>query len=365
MRAMIFQDLVDEFGNIPYSQACQPSVTITPKYDSATSIYIDLITQLDSGITLVNASQSTPDDASDIMFSGSKTAWVAFANTIKLRILLRQVPNGNQSYVATELNNIVQQGGGFLVASQDASINPGYQDASQKQSPFWADYGFLPDGGGPNQNNNFFIANTTMINFLDSTSDPRLAYFYKTNSVGTYGGNFFGSGTTQSTLLSSIGPGILQSASMPAVIFSASQSFFMQAEAVQRGLLSGNYQSLFRQGVEESFRYLGVTNAIQAADNFISGSANGMVNIGISSNPLQTILYQKWVAECEMDGYEAYSDYRRTGYPYFSVPSYGAPGLTFPQRLLYPESEYTQNTVNVNAQNQTSADLYTKIFWAQ
>ena len=32
-------------------------------------------------------------------------------------------------------------------------------------------------------------------------------------------------------------------------------------------------------------------------------------------DPLQTILYQKWVAECELDGFEAYSDYRRTGFP--------------------------------------------------
>jgi hypothetical protein len=32
-------------------------------------------------------------------------------------------------------------------------------------------------------------------------------------------------------------------------------------------------------------------------------------------------------------------------------------------RLLYPETEYTQNPINVNAQNQTPADIYTPIFW--
>jgi hypothetical protein len=100
-----------------------------------------------------------------------------------------------------------------------------------------------------------------------------------------------------------------------------------------------------------------------AADNFVSTSANGLVNLTVSTNALQTILYQKWVAECELDGYEAYSDYRRTGYPFIATPSYAVPGQAMPKRLLYPESEYTQNVANVNAQNQTASDIYTKIFW--
>lgn len=363
MRAMIFEDLVDQFGNIPYSQAAQPSVTITPAYDSALTIYRSLVTQIDSAITEISGSQSTTDDASDIMFKGSKTLWIAFANTIKLRMLLRQVPNGDQNYVSTEMATITAQGGGFLGAGQDATIQPGFADKNLQQNPFWADYGFLPGTTTPTQNNDFFIANTFMLNFLASTSDPRLASFYNTNSGGTYGGNFFGSSLTPSTQLSAIGTGILQSASMPALLFSAAQSFFMQAEAVQRGLLSGSYLTLFQQGVEESFRYLGVPNSKAAADAFIAGSSSQYVNIATSPNPLETILYQKWVAECELDGFEAYCDYRRTGYPVISQVSAAAPGQAMPKRLLYPESEYTQNPINVNAQNQQASDLYTKIFW--
>ncbi|HXB96062.1 MAG TPA: SusD/RagB family nutrient-binding outer membrane lipoprotein [Puia sp.] len=366
MRTMVFEDLVDQFGNIPYSQAAQPNSTITPKYDSAATIYKDLVVQMDSAIAAIQASQSTTDDASDILFKGSKSLWLAFANTIKLRILLRQVPNGDQSYVQTEINTIVQQGSGFLGAGQDALIQPGYTDAtSQTQNPFWSDYGSLPGTTTSTQNNNFFIANSFMVNFLTSTADPRLGFFYGKNGQGGYGGNFFGSSLSSSKVLSPIGAGILQSASMPAWLFSASQSFFMQAEAVQRGLMSGSYQTLFKQGVEESFRYLGVPNAQAAADQFISTSASDFVNITTSTNPLQTILYQKWVAECELDGFEAYCDYRRTGLPVISQVSAAAPGQPMPKRILYPQSEYTQNTINVTAENQTSSDLYTKIFWAQ
>ncbi|HEX4372179.1 MAG TPA: SusD/RagB family nutrient-binding outer membrane lipoprotein [Puia sp.] len=366
IRTMLFQDLVDQFGNIPYSEAAQPGVSITPKYDSATVIYKDLIVQLDSAIASINASQSTPDDAADVMFAGSKPLWLAFANTIKLRILLRQVPNvyqPNDPYITSELSN-VSSNGGFLGAGQDALIQPGFTDlTSQTQSPFWGTYGFQPGSTSGYQGNNFFIANSLMVAFFDSTNDPRIGYFYAKNPNGSYGGNFFGNSVNTVVNISPIGTGILKSPSMPAILFSASQSLFMQAEAAQRGMITGDYAALFKQGVEESFRYLGVPDATTAADNFISSSTNAVVNIGSSTNVLKTILYQKWVAECELDGLEAYSDYRRTGFPVFTTPSFGAPGLPFPKRLLYPESEYTQNIANVNSQNQQTSDINTKIFW--
>jgi hypothetical protein len=364
MRTMVFEDLVDQFGNIPYTQAVQPPQILQPSYDSARTIYKDLVVQLDSAIIALQASQSTSDDAADVMFKGSKTLWLQFANTIKLRILLRQVPNGDQSYVATEVNTIVQQGSGFLGAGHDASVNPGFADVAQKQNPFWAVYGFQPGGTGAYQNNNFFTANNFMLNYLNSKSDPRVAYFFGPNSQGGIGGNYFGETLTSTAQTSAFGPGILQSASMPALIFSASQSFFMQAEAVQRGLMGGSYAALYKQGVEESFRYLTVTNAIAAADAYMAGSADGMVNIAVSTNPLQTILYQKWIAECGLDGLEAWSDWRRTGFPVIANPSYAAPGVAIPVRLLYPESEYTQNGANVNTQNQAPGDIYTPLFWA-
>ena len=377
MRAMAFQDLVDQFGNIPYFQAGNPAIT-TPVYDSATTIYADLVNQIDTAIIEINASQSTADDASDVMFKGSKTQWIQFGNTILLRILLRQVPNtSNQSAIATQINNIVSQGGGFLVAGEDALINPGFADATTEQSPFWSTYGFQP-GGSPGppvvgtyyQDYNFFCANVNMMAFLDSTSDPRLSYFYGLNAStpAGYGANVLGSSNTPVSQTSPVGPGILKTASMPALIFSANQSLFMQAEAAQRGLISGNYTSLYQQAVEESFRYLGVPNSTTAADNFISGSTSGLVNMGISTNPLETILYQKWVAECELDPYEAYSDYRRTGYPFIPVVTTSVPaGTPMPKRLLYPQSEYTQNQVNLQANlgttTQPSSDIYRKIFW--
>jgi hypothetical protein len=376
VRTMLFQDLVDQFGNIPYSQAGDPAIT-TPKYDPAPTIYKDLILQLDTAITSIQASQATTDDASDVMFGGNKALWIQFANTLKLRILLRQVPgvySATDPFVTGELNTAISNGG-FLGPGQDALVNPGFKDVTQAQSPFWAVYGFQP-GGSPGppqegtyyQNYNYFCANVTVLNFLDSISDPRIGYLFGVNSNGGYGGNVLGSSNNPVSNTSPIGTGVLQSASMPAWLFTASESLFMQAEAAQRGMITGSYASLYKQAMEESFRFLKVPDPVNAADQFISGSTNGMVNIGSSANPLQTILYQKWVSECELFPLEAYSDYRRTGYPYFSfITSSVPPGTPMPVRLLYPQSEYTQNQAslqeNLGMAVQPASAIYEKIFW--
>jgi hypothetical protein len=362
VRTMVFEDLTDQFGNIPYSQAAQANASTMPAYDSSTAIYKGLVVQVDSAIAEINGSQSTADDASDIMFKGSKSLWLAFANTLKLRMLLRQVPNvyaPTDPYISGELANVVSQGG-FLGAGQDASMNPGYSDASEEQNPFWGDYGYEPGSTSGYQNFNYFGANTIIVDTLNSTSDPRAGYFFNQSSGGVYAGNPLGSPLIGA---SQFGKGLLQSPGGAALLFSASQSFFMQAEAVQRGMLTGDVATLFRQGVEESFRYLGLPNPQSSADAWVAASTDPGVNLTVSGNWLATILNQKWVAECGLDGLEAFADYRRTGLPVlYSTNATGVPQ----QRLLYPETEYTLNSANVNAQNENSQSATAvKLFWAQ
>jgi hypothetical protein len=367
MKAMVFQNLVDVFGNVPYSQAGDPNVSTQPKYDDAKAIYQNLIVQLDSAIASIKASQSSEDDAVDIMFKGDKAKWVRFANTLKLRILVRQVPNGDQAYVKTQIANTVSEGSGFLQAGEDAIINPGYADVVSQQNPFWASYGYEVGGASPKANNVFYIANKTMIDYLNRTKDPRMVYLYDTTkgkNTGNYLGDFAQARPVAS--LATIGKGILKSASMSGVIMPASESFFLQSEAAFRGLLTSDYAVLLRKGVEESFRFLGVPSPTAAADAYYDNSSDPTVHPQPGSE-LQAIIYQKWIALAEIDGLESWSDYRRTGLPDRTNPSV-ASGVNvnkIPYRLLYPQSEYNLNSTNVNAQSQKTSDIYTPIFWAK
>jgi hypothetical protein len=369
MKAMVFQDVVDVFGNAPYTEGANPDTSTQPKYDADVDIYKGIISDIDAGIATVKASQSSDDDAADIMFKGDKTKWVKFANTLKLRILMRQVPNGDQSYVKTAIAAIVSEGSGFLGSDEDAVINPGYANVVGQQSPFWNGYGFEVNGGAKN-NYTFYIANKTMIDFLNSTGDPRQGYLYDTTE-GKNSGNYLGAVATANPVatLATMGSGVLQSASQSAVIMLATQSFFLQAEAAQRGLISGDYSALLKTAIEESFKFLKVPDAVNAADKFYTGSSDDRVNPKSSANPIKAIIYQKWVALCEIDGLETWSEFRRTGYPDRTNPSVSsgvsAENNVLPKRLLYPQDEYNLNSKNVNAENQTADGFKVKIFWGQ
>ncbi len=94
MKAYHFQLLVDCYGDIPYSEALGRSLEATPVYDDAQTIYEDLIVQLTDAIALIKNAAGCPDvqnlATDDGMFGGDMEEWIKFANTLKLRILVRQ-----------------------------------------------------------------------------------------------------------------------------------------------------------------------------------------------------------------------------------------------------------------------------------
>src|SRR4030095_6414179 len=91
MKARLFQDLVDAFGNVPYSEAFHTKEFATPKYDKGDVIYKDLLVVLHSAINIFK-NKPVPSRAStvDIMYQGNEELWIRFANTIRLRCLIRQ-----------------------------------------------------------------------------------------------------------------------------------------------------------------------------------------------------------------------------------------------------------------------------------
>jgi len=366
MQCLIFQDLTDIFGDIPYSQALNTKYG-KPVYDKAADIYASLPLRLDSAMALINASKATSDDAADVMFKGNKASWLAFANTVKLRILLRQIPvAATAASLQAEMAKTASYG--FLTAGQNAVVNPGYKDATNQQSPFWSVFGYQVASPNVYQNQTFYIANQTMVDYLNATSDPRLGYIYKVASGGGYAGNFLGDADHAKPVnqLATIGTGILKSPGMDAVVMTASEALFLQAEAAQRGLISGDFKALYNQAVSESFTFLGVPNPATAASSYLAANA-GDPRIDINgADPIQAIVYGKWVANAEIDGLEIWSDYRKTGYPDRTNPSInpGAQPNQIPVRLLYPQTEITQNQGNYAAQNQQAGDVFNKkIFW--
>jgi hypothetical protein len=91
MKAYIFQELVDCYGNIPYADALKGAGSLAPKFDDQKTVYDNLIKLLDEGVADLKANAfDATSSAADIVFKGNNTNWIRFANSLKLRILIRQ-----------------------------------------------------------------------------------------------------------------------------------------------------------------------------------------------------------------------------------------------------------------------------------
>src|ERR1700712_2922874 len=249
MEVFHYQRLVDLYNNIPYSQALS-SANPFPKFDSATAVYKDLVIQLDSAVTIINgAVTSTVENpgASDILFAGDMDKWIKFDRTLKLKILMRLTQTaGGPAYITSNLAGLTKDD--FLGAGEDAGINPGYTNATAaQQSPLWRNIGYNPDGS-PTGGYSYIRANSYAVNFYLNTNDPRVGQFYAVNANGIYKGRAFGSSDVGQggNNTSGFGMGLLNSASAPAYILTAFESLFLQAEAAQRGYISGDPVALYK-----------------------------------------------------------------------------------------------------------------------
>lgn len=370
MKAYDYQYLVDFYGNVPYSQASQSLKFITPKYDKGQDIYEDLAKQLDSAVTIFKSVKSLTDVEKnpDIYAHGDVEKWAKFANTIKLRILLRQseMP-GRSTYIQQEIAKITANGMGFLGRDESMSNNPGYLNTGSKQNPFWNVYGYTDNSTKtPTSSHTYMLASNYGMNFLKDNNDPRLGRFYSTVNDGagsTYVSLQWGADVPNTSTLatvSGIGPGVLKSAVQDQLIISDFESLFLQAEAANRGWITGNAKDYYEDAVKANFVYLDLEE--DEASTYLSDEA--VANWDSSTDKLALIIKQKWAAMNGSNAIEPWSDYRRLQLPADMPISIASTVTTrkIPVRMLYPQVEYNTNRDNVTAQG-TINQFTSTLFW--
>ena len=377
MKAYVFQNLVDIYGKVPYSEALKGFDNLAPAYDDDMDIYEALADEFDAAIDIIqnapSAAKSLNLNVKDIMFGGDTDKWARFANTLKLRLLLRQSEvAGRAAYISTEIAQIVSNGAGFLGAGEDAMINPGYTKANNLQNPFWEANGLTAgdavSGRDFNKVSNYFYSQLTV------KADPRVDYFlrapgdkpgtntkarpYKCVDFGALPETAINSDNT-----SGFGTAVLGGPDKPLMMLSAAQSMFLQAEAVLRGWITGDAQELFETGIEESFRQV-IGSSAGASTYYTSGTTDTDWSVATTTDEqLHAIITQKWIANFAVDCLEAWADFRRLGIP--SVAGSIDPqrlGDVMPVRLLYPQLEYNNNAAQV-AKLGTISQFTSSIFW--
>jgi hypothetical protein len=383
MKAYDFEQLVDNFNDVPYSQAFQPSTILFPAYDKGVDIYHDLGKQLDAAIALINKGTAANPGSADIIFGGNMTGWKKFANSLKLRLAIRVSTLTPGDALVTDLASTAAEG--YLDETIQAAANPGYSNVAGKISPFYANYGYDATGN-PVFGNVFYRANDFFVKLLTNTNDPRLAQVYAPTTGGNIiFGNIFGD--TKNSLAnpgtSSPGFGLLQSPTQDAVLFSGAESLFLQAEAALQGYITGNPQTLYEKGITASFVALqaGSTTTYnattgkydytaaaptQSAALAVTYYSQAIDNVGYaaSTNKLHAIILQKYISLCGYGNLEAYNEYRRTAFPVLPISIDPASiSTTLPSRIPYPLSELTTNAANL-AKEGTINFFTSKIFWA-
>jgi hypothetical protein len=329
------QLLVDIYGSIPYSEA-NNSAILNPVFDSADMVYdqmaADLLEALSKDLSLSPVANAP--GATDFVFEGNMTKWTQFANTLLLKVYLRQTEI-RSSVAQSGVMALMNSGAQFL--AEDAGILTQFKDEASKSNPLYES-----DRRQLNVGTNL-RASITLGSFLDANLDTRQPLFYDGTTYQIQGNFDDGSGSASVVVLG---------ATDPVYFISLAESKFLQAEAKVRYMGGTGAQALYEEGIMASFDSWGLDGS-----GFVSG-AYAYPGTTIDKN-IEAIITQKWVSLFPGNGFESFFEQNRTGYPVISsVPpsdptyvsgqfSYSVEGKTgglFPKRLVYPQEERQRNS---------------------
>lgn len=372
MQGWHFMRLVDLYDNIPFDEALQGTDNATPAFEDGKVVYEKSINLITSGISDIKsaAALSKHPATDDILFAGDLSRWIKFANTIKLRALIRQSQTENTDYIQSELAKIASEGSGFLGVGESAQVNPGYiEGTAGLQNPLWETYyrnavGALTPAYNTIRPTEFLISEYKRLN------DPRMEKLYaKAQATGEYQGVPLGSEDAVYSMTNTspfLGPqenggqpgALFKDPAQSSVLLGVFESLFLQAEAAERGWISGNSKTYYYLAIEASFHYM------EASAGFSEYISQPMVDLDQAPDKIERIIEQKWLALNTINGFEAWSDYRRLGVPAIpqSLRSPVADPAYRPLRLTYRKSELTGNGDEVAGQG-TIDPFQSTVFW--
>lgn len=359
--------VTDIYGPLPYTRFGGGGITIP--YDSQDSIYHSFFRELDTAIqTLTAFVQANPGQKplqkSDFVYGSDYKKWIRFANSLKLRLAMRIV-YAEPVLAKQKAEEAVSNSYGVLTTNDD-NANVKTTNGIIITHPLWV----ITDPYGD------IRMSANMESFLVGYKDPRLSSYFKPSVA--FPGQYKGIRNGIQIVAKSDREGFSQlnfQQSSPVQWMTAAEIFFLRAEGALWGWnMGGTPQSLYEQGIAVSFDQHSAGNATNYINDAVSKAApyidpvNAANNVADPSSDLSTItikwndgdsferkleriITQKWISVYP-DGEEAWSEFRRTGYPkIFPVVVNNSGGIIDTKvqirRLPFPLSEYQNNTTEV------------------
>jgi hypothetical protein len=345
-KAYLFQLLTDAFGDVPLKDALQGTDVLSPRYDTQQEIYDSIFAWAKRGIALATAATSNFPGNDDLIFGGGAAGmanWKRFGNTLLLRAYLR-LSEVDPTKAKAGIQELYATNPVFLTT--DARIT--YENVGGNQNPLYAEGVGLSRVQNP-------VASSTAVNAYVANNDPRLKLFYTPNAAGNVLAIPQGSyaiqplpGQAPSTPAPITGGRFAAAtgaiaAVAPVKLISASESYFLQAEALARTWATGDVTQPFQAGIKASFDALAIPNSDYITYTTTAPAAQLPADM---PGRIKAIITQKYFAMNGTQGFEAWTEYRRTGYPAILVKSQASTlgNNELPARLLYPETEITRNS---------------------
>ena len=381
MQCYTFQLLADLYDEIPYSEALKGDEDITsPHFEKGDDIYDSLIVRIDYALSRDFEAETVEEPGEeDLLFSGDIEKWKQFANTLKLKIFLRQVYKNPEKSKAGIENLYNDPEVKFLTV--DAAMTQFVNETGRANPLYETEIRFL--------NNPNLILSYTLYSYLSDKGDldrldamfnfPETGGGHKALIQGNYNDPEEPTGTNSSSYSK---PVMFPSA--PVYLMSASEAFFLQAEAIVRYNVKPytTAKELYQNGINASFyRLLGPYGYSETETNSMAEDFYGPGDpyvFPVEGSPVEdfvkTIIIQKWVSLAGIQSLETFFEHNRTHYPEeskvpasdegnyvpgeFTVSVNNVTSGRFPKRLIFPESEYSTNNNTPDKK-----EVYEKIWW--
>jgi hypothetical protein len=377
-KVFLFHRMVDFYGDIPYFNAAEPDKPEV--YDTQQAIYDDMFKELKAAadgldVTVLSYRSKDVIFGAGSGFNNSSTdltntsRWKSFTNTLRMRLAMR-ISKADPVRAKKEFEEAMTSGG--MSSNLDiaqARVNADQRNALNQITDF-----------------NEFRMGATSESILNGYEDPRLQVFFRPAVGGTgtsaaftgkYNGiqNGLNAGdlTSPENLASNnsnvgVNFGTATSATNPRVCLTYAEHCFLMAEASLNGwAVTGTAKEWYEKGVTASMQQYVTGVATSAITAYLNSTKTPTNPVGLS-RPVSTlppsfsnlvaqqreqIAIQKWIA-LYPDGFEAWSEFRRTGFPKLYTPANYDPSSDvkvgdFIQRLPYTDDMRNRNVEGVKA----------------
>lgn len=382
IRANAFIILTDTYGSVPYEEGGKGYVDqiFFPVYQTQQAIYQDVIQELTDATGALDPSGKI--ETADVLYSGNIDKWKKFGYSLLLRAGMRL---SEVDAVKAQTTVAAAFSGGVILSNADnASIK---HDANYvngvgntlngtEAANFYLAEPFV----NALKNNNDPRLPAIAIRFVGATSGPAQVVAVATKVASDQFGMPMGSTDAAADASGATLPGggsryafsqvdrtRLVKRTSPMSLVTAGQTNLLLAEARFRGWIStGSADTYYSDGIKAHMDQMVTYDPASAVAEADRDAYVATVVGTFTGNELAQINYEYWIASF-LNGPEAWSNFRRSGFPQLAVNPFPGRVVDFITRLTYPPSEILVNSENVQQAiaEQGPDKLDTKVWWDQ